>query len=115
MNPNSKSGRPPKLTPQAAYKFRIFFDQNVTFDKIIDLTPPVVAPVRSEDVDPLLPSSSGHSWSAIIDARIEISIANIAFHPNERLEPLGDDLELVPARKKAKQDNSAPWMAVNNL
>ena len=115
MNPDSKSGRPSKLKPPGAYKFRFCVDQNVAFDEIIDLTPPIVAPVSIEDVDPLLPFSSGHCRSAIIHARIEIAIANFAVLPIKRLDHLGEDLELVPARKRAKRDNSAPWMAVNHL
>ena len=59
MKPNSKSGRPPKLTPPVTYEFRYFFDPQLPYDKIIDLMPPIVAQVTSVAVDPLAASSSG--------------------------------------------------------
>ena len=108
MTPNSKSGRPPKLKPPVTYKFKNFFHPKLAPDENIDLTAPIAAPVSGVTVDPLLPSRSGRPEFASIDRSRENNFVNIAITPIVGVEPLGDALMLVPARKKTRRDNSAP-------
>ena len=53
MNQNSKSGRPPKLKPPVADGFKDFFDPQIAYEEIDDLTALIVAPMSSVTVDPV--------------------------------------------------------------
>ena len=108
---NTRRGRPPILKPPVAYKFRKIFDTNTDPDAFIDLTPASAAPVSTEVVDAAQACSSGQTESASVDNRNEIVIENVAVTVIASDDPIGDNLDLVPARKRAKRDNSVPWMA----
>ena len=107
MTPISKSGRPPKLKPPVANKFKNFFHPQLAPDEIIDLTAPIAVPVSSVTVDPLLPSCSGRPEFASIDRTRETNFVHIAFTPIVSIEPLENALMLVPARNKTRRDRGA--------
>ena len=108
---NTRRGRAPILKPPVAYKFRKIFETNNNSDEVIDLTPAIAAPVSTEVVDAAQACSSGQTESASVDNRNEIVIENVAVTVIASDDPIGDNLDLVPARKRAKRDNSVPWMA----
>ena len=108
---NTRRGRPPIPKPPVAYKYRKIFETNGNPDEIIDLTPAIAAPVSTEVVDAAQTCSSGQSKSASVDNRNEIVIEHVTVTVIASDDPIGDNLDQIPARKRAKRDNSAPWMA----
>ena len=67
--------------------------------------------LSTEVVDAAQACSSGQTESASVDNRKETVIENVAVTVIASDDPIGDNLDLVPARKRAKRDNSVPWMA----
>ena len=116
-------GRPAKLKPPAEYKFKSFFSV-ATKDQVIDLSTSVTDEVGRRSTvpelppqDPSIPCSSRSVHSAIANVSSNVVVVDVADTSDARrdsprpiIENPGDDLTLVPARKRARRDNTAPWM-----
>ena len=121
MSASGYPGRPAKLKPPTAYKYRLHFQGKRPDDEIVDSSAFVATQVgrnpivQSTPVDPALAGCSFRAESPVVNVTSEVAVVDVAVSTSARNDPPivdielpEDDLLLPPLRKRARRDTLAP-------